>query len=483
MEPNQQSQQQRLEPSRRVRVVQWLRWLLKATVWHGLTMVMDRIGFTPSTVQVFCFDPDANRLLVLRTGEHASGYGPVQGLRRGALTFGLVPVRADVREDARQELLEEAVIDAPSLTDFLVAERYREGPHRQYDCTVLVVFCRMTQLGLRAETGEGEPCWLPLNAAVAAFGNEILRDMFADWRATPAVPADMVSNGREGTCSRRFLIGPPQAVKLPAARPGGTASPAASPSAALERFWDMPLLMLDMARALRARGFDEVYPSNRRSATELWAGMSSAARDCYRPDPRLWRDCRVLDARRVADLLGGWLDARIERLVGEGHAAKASSIPGWASPETALRVQARSGCEIALDLIYDSQDGRVGCFLTRGGAGGVMSDVLMYALMSARYQPIPVFRTHPIYRTDIGYKQASAADFRAMGSLHYRLDGAPVGNAVFFPDGTWSEYGISGHGRCFFRRAADPLLPWGGEPVSTFVDVALPEVALAGHHA
>jgi hypothetical protein len=487
MEPNEQRQQQSTPPTWGVRLVQWLRWLLKLAIWQELTALLDRMGFTPSTVQLLCIDQDANRVLVLRTAEYASGYAPVQGLRRGALSFGLVPLRADVREDARRELLEEAVTEAPPLIELRVAERYREGRYRQFDCTVVVLFCRMSELRLRAETGQGEPCWLPLNAALAAFGNKTLRDMLADWRDAPVARSDTrrhvgrdekpAPSGHGGLCSRRFLIGPPDEVQGPAVagRRRAAAKTATASSAALDRFWEMPLLMLDAARALGPRGFDEVYQADRRFATELWAGMSFAARDCYRPDPRLWRDCRVLDARRVPDLLRGWLDARIERLAGDSYAAEASSIPGWASPETALTVQARSGCEISVDLIYDSRDDRIGCFLTRGGIGGITSDVLLYALMSERYLPIPVFHTHPSYRTETGYKQASVADFWVMGSLYYRLNGVPVGDCVVFPDGTFSEYGISGHGRCFFRRTGDPLLPPEGEPVATFIDVSLPE--------
>ncbi len=479
MELNEQ-QQQPVQPSRRVRLVQWLRWLMKATLWHGLTALLDRLGFTVSTVQVLCIDPEAERVLLLRTGECAPGYCPVQGVRRGTLSFGLAPLRADVRADARRELLAGAVMEAPPLLELRVAERYRDGRYRQLDCTVLVVFCRMSQLSLRAETGAGEPCWLPLKAAVAAFGNQTLRDMIADWRDAPAAPADSESNGRAGASSPRFLMGPPEEVQALAARTGGSAiKDTMAPSVALERFWEMPVLMLDAARELGARGFGEVFQADRSSATELWTGMSFAARDCYRPDPRLWRDCRFLDARLVPDLLRGWLDARIERLIGDSHPAEASSIPGWASPETALRVQARSRCDISLELIYDSQDDRVGCFLTRGGIGGIMSDVLRYALMSERYLPIPVFHTRPIYRTEIGYKQAGAPDFWLVSALHYRLDGTPVGNSVVFPDGTWSEYGITGHDRCFFRRAGDPLLP-GGEPATTFIDVSLPERPLPG---
>ncbi|MCG6939828.1 MAG: hypothetical protein LJE69_01075 [Thiohalocapsa sp.] len=480
MEPNEERQQQAFRPSRLVRLVQWLRWLLKATVWHGMTALMDRIGFVLSTVQVFCIDPQAERVLVLRTGEYAAGYCPVQGLRRGTLSLRLVPLRADVREDARRELVEEALIEAPPLDAFLVAERYREGPYRQFDCTVLVIFCRVSELKLRGETGEGMPCWLPLSAAVAAFGNKTLRDMFADWRDAPVARTDMGARSRGGTSSRRFLIGPPDEVQT-RPPPQHDMSGADTITAALDRLWAMPLMMLEAARELGARGFDEVYQSDPKYARELWSGMSAAARDCYRPDPRLWRDCRLLSARGVAELLAGWREAAIERLAAHSVAGEARSIPGGATPETALGVQGRSACEISVDLIYDAEEDRVGCFLTRGGIAGVMSDVLLYSLMSARYLPIPVFHTHPIYRTEMGYKQASAADFWVMGSLYHRLNGAAVGDCCFFPDGTWTEYGITGHGRCFFRRAADPLLPPGGEPVTTFVDVSLPERPRPGH--
>lgn len=480
MESIQEPQRPVERPSRRVQLVQWLRWLLKATVWHGLTALLDRLGFTPATVQVLCIDPVAERLLALRTSEYASGYCPVQGLRHGALSFGLTPLRADVREDARRELLEEAILEAPPLVDFLVAERYREGPYEQFDCTVLVVYRRMHELRLREETGEGEPCWLPLGAAVAAFGNKTLRDMLADWRDEPAAiggAASGIGPEQGGTPSaRRVLVGPSTEMRAGGAPVSGVAPDRSDArSAALERFWPMPLLALEAARELGARGPEQVYQADPKYAAELWSGMSTAARDCYRPDPRLWRDCRLLDVRRVQALLSGWRQARLDRLTTPGGDGEALSTPGWATPEAALALQGRSRCEISLDLIYDSREDRVGCFLTRGAFGGVMSDVLLYALMSGRYLPIPVFHTHPSYRTAIGYKQPSAADFWVMGALCYRLDGAPVGDAVFFPDGTWTEYGISGHGRCFFRRAGDVLLPPGGELVTSFVDIALPE--------
>jgi hypothetical protein len=289
----------------------------------------------------------------------------------------------------------------------------------------------------------------------------VLRDTLADWLDDP-------DTGDEAA-HRRFLLGPPEVVRpmLVAPEPPATAS--------LQQLWPMALRMLDTARQLGRRDATEVYQANPTFATELWHGMSTAARDCYRPDPRLWRDCRLLHAERIADLLPGWWDARLEAVSERHRDGDARSIPGKATPAAALALQQRTGAELSLDLIYDSEEDRVGCFVTRGGLGGVMSDVLLYAMMSARYIPIPVFHTHPIFRTPLGFKQPSPADFWLMGSLHYRLGGAPVGDAVFFPDGTWTEYAITGHDHCAFRRAGDPLLPPSGELVTRFADIPLPE--------
>jgi hypothetical protein len=445
-------------PARRVTLVQWLRWLNRVTIWYGLTTLLDRLGFTPTTVQVLCIDIAADELLLLQTREFSCGYSPVQGLRRGSLTFGLVAPRIDVRADARRELLEEAVLDAPPLADFWVAERYREGPYAQFDCTVLVVPCRKQDLALRGETSEGKPVWLPVSKAVATLDNPALRDLIADWRED--------SGTGPAVRERRFLLGPSDEL-----RP----RPTATEPEAIERLWSMALRMLAAARALGRRDATQVYQANPTFAGELWRGMSTAARDCYRPDPRLWRDCRLLHAERIAELLRGWWDARVEALSERGRNGDARSIPGKATPAAAVAAWERTDCAFSLDLIYDSEEDRVGCFLTRGGEGGVTSDVLLYAMMSSRYLPIPVFHTHPRFRSTLGYKQPSPPEFWLMSALYYRLNGAPVGDAAFFSDGTWTEYGITGHGRCFYRRAADALLPAAGEPATRFVDLTLPE--------
>jgi hypothetical protein len=447
--------------SRRLRLVQWLRWLLKATIWHGLTALLDRAGLTLRTVQVLCVDRESDLLLLLRAREYPCGYCPVQGLRTGALSFGLISPRVDVRDDARRELLEEALLEAPPLAEFRVAERYREGRFAQFDCTVLVVPCNSQQLPLRARTGEGTPVWLPLAEALDTLGNPVLRDTLADWLDDP-------DTGEEAA-HRRFLFGPPEVVRpmLDAPEPPATES--------LQQLWPMALRMLDTARQLGRRDAAEVYQANPAFATELWHGMSTAARDCYRPDPRLWRDCRLLHAERIADLLPGWWDARLEAVSERHRDGNARSIPGKATPSAALALQQRSGCGFSLDLIYDSEEDRVACFLTRAGLGGVVSDVLLYALISSRYLPIPVFHTNPNFRSPLGYKQPLVADFWRMRLLYHQLNGSPVGEAVFFPDGTCTEYGISGHGYCCFRRAGDPLLPAIGELATTFMTLALPE--------
>jgi 8-oxo-dGTP pyrophosphatase MutT (NUDIX family) len=158
-----------------VRLAQHARRLLKATIWHGLTAALDRVGLTLSTVQILCIDRTRGLVLVLRTDEYPSGYCPVQGLRkqRGPLPlFG--SDAADVREDARRELGEEATLAPPSLARFRIALKYREGPYRQFDCTVLVVDCEAAELELRPETAEGIACWSPVAEVVGVLNNPVL---------------------------------------------------------------------------------------------------------------------------------------------------------------------------------------------------------------------------------------------------------------------------------------------------------------------
>jgi hypothetical protein len=442
--------------SRGLRIARWLRWLLKATIWTGVSTALDRLGYTLATVQVLCIDREIDHMLVLRTPLDSRGYTPVQGLRRGSVGLGLVPLRADVREDARRELEEEAVLNPSPVEDFWVAERYREGAWGQFDCTVLVVFGRRRELRLRAETDEGAPCWLPIPEALRLLGRPRLRELVEKWQDDP--------EQTESADRRRFLIAPGH---LPKPEGGGSATDDV-PS------WSMPLVMLAEARAAGHRTADAVYHANPDFAAQLWEGMDTSARDCYRPDPRRWRDCRLLDAPDLGTLLRGWEAARLELLASPAQTLDARTIAGRTSPQAALALQRRSGNEFSLDLIYDSERDLVACFVTRGCLGGIMSDVLLYALISARFVVIPIFHTHPSQCSDRGYKQPSTADYWVMQSLYLQMDGAPVGDCVASPDGSLAEYGISAGGQVFYRRTADPLLPEGGESFYSFADVQCP---------
>ena len=443
-----------------MRLVQWLRWLLKATVWYPATALLDRAGARLETVQVLCVDLQAQRMLLLRTPECPGGYCPVQGMRRGAPWLGLCGYRPDPRVDARRELGEEALVDPPALEEFHVAERYREGRWVRFDCTVLVVFCRAASLRLRAESGEGRPVWMPIERAVRVLDNRLLKGVLLDVQGDP--PASELS------ARQRYLRGPPHAVERRAA------APAAAVSVLPAGFWSMPARMLAAVRALGRRPFEDVYQSNAAQAAQFHDALSAAERSDLAADSRLWLDCRSLDERDAAPLLSRWPQARDEEIRAGIWGEEVRSVPGWITPAAAIAIQRRTGCEISLDLVYDADGDRAACFVTRGGGAGVMSNLLLYALMSARYMPIPVFHTHPVYRTEItGYKQPSLADCGVMGSLRRRYDGAAVGDCVFFPDGSWTEYGVTGQGRCFYRRAGDALLPPGGEPVTTLFEIGL----------
>lgn len=166
-------------PSLGVRLRQRARWLVKLTLWQPLTTLLDRLGFTLETVQTLCIDPEAGgaggMLLVISTTEldlwGRRRLSTVRGLRDP--TFRLWPPAlaygADPRIDARRELLEEALDDAPGIDRFECVARYRSGRFGQFDGRVYRVRCRMTEWPMRAETAEGVSCWIP----VAEFVHEL----------------------------------------------------------------------------------------------------------------------------------------------------------------------------------------------------------------------------------------------------------------------------------------------------------------------
>jgi 8-oxo-dGTP pyrophosphatase MutT (NUDIX family) len=165
----------------RTRITRRARWLLKQTLWTPVTTLMDRIGLTLQAVQVLCIDDGADdgagRVLMLLTGEldrrGRLRLCPVQGLRRPRrLLLAGRRYGEDPREDARRELLEEALLPAdadraPPTDAFEPVARYREGRFGQFDCHVFVVNTRRDAFRLRSETGEGLACWARIDGVAA----------------------------------------------------------------------------------------------------------------------------------------------------------------------------------------------------------------------------------------------------------------------------------------------------------------------------
>ena len=168
----------------RIKLIQKARQLIKSTIWTPLTLILDRIGLGLHTVQVLCIDRSADggvgRVLILMCDEVAGGYSPVQGLRQSQrLLSPWSTLEPDARADACAELREEATPKPPALERFRLVRRYREGTRGgratgQFACSVYVIDCTIDEIPLRGENGEGTPCWVRLEDAVAWLNNPIL---------------------------------------------------------------------------------------------------------------------------------------------------------------------------------------------------------------------------------------------------------------------------------------------------------------------
>ncbi len=90
-----------------------------------------------------------------------------------------------------------------------------------------------------------------------------------------------------------------------------------------------------------------------------------------------------------------------------------------------------------------------------------MSNLMFYFCFSTRYRVLPVFHTHPGDRSDLGQYMPSAADYWVMSTLRDGLGGA-VGERVYFPDCSCTEYGVAGAGAYFFRRQREPAYLFPG---------------------
>lgn len=150
---------------------QWLRWAIKRSVWTPLTSVFKVINQPLQSVQVLVVDRPRKLVLLLRTPEAASGYFPVQGLRK---RLHWLPAQAvyydDPREDARRELIEEAVDDKVEesllpLEKFRLLHRYWEGGRGQFDCRVYLLEVDSQAIPLREAGSEGLPLWMRVEDA------------------------------------------------------------------------------------------------------------------------------------------------------------------------------------------------------------------------------------------------------------------------------------------------------------------------------
>ncbi len=154
------------------------------------------------------------------------------------------------------------------------------------------------------------------------------------------------------------------------------------------------------------------------------------------------RDQWLTAARRFRDLAD-----LILGLPGDNHSAV-----GPLSPSLALAYQARSGSELALELVYDRGRRLPFPLITRGTDGGAFSDLGLYLQLSPEYLVLPCFHTHPSPWSELGYEMPSEADYRVLEGLRHQLGGIGVCDRVIFPGGRRTLYGVDEQGRWFHER-------------------------------
>jgi hypothetical protein len=140
---------------------------------------------------------------------------------------------------------------------------------------------------------------------------------------------------------------------------------------------------------------------------------------------------------------------------------------GTLSPRQAVEFQRRVRAEIALDLAYDRATDRLCALTTRGCEGGNFSNLGLYLRLSSRYVVLPVFHTHPGLDNEVGRRKASLADYTLLRCLHDRLNGTGVDERIYFPDHSYTRYGIDDDGVPFDE-------PGDGNGRRSLPDLALP---------
>lgn len=212
-------------------------------------------------------------------------------------------------------------------------------------------------------------------------------------------------------------------------------------------------IMLRRARALGAAALvvDE-RPVVRKLSLDFDRQLEALDRDYLNAAARHWHHAGALRLTDAADLARLWPDAVLSDPRSSALPAEVHSAPGVIDPSVAIEIQRHCDCEVSADLVYDTREDRVASFVTRGCRGGVMSNLIFYFWFSSRYLVLPLFHTHPGIRNDLGLRMPSPADYWLMSALRTRLGGGPVGERVCFPDGSYTEYGVTGAGQYYFRR-------------------------------
>lgn len=215
--------------------------------------------------------------------------------------------------------------------------------------------------------------------------------------------------------------------------------------------------MLASARRLAPTAAATAAGADPALAAEFHAGLADWERALTLPTAPVWRDGIDALPDDPAALAALWLPGDGPALVVPETMAETSTVPGAITPAQALALQARTGCELSVDLLFDPDSGRVGAFTTCGCFGGVMSNLMFWAWFSGRYAHLPVFHTHPSLENECGERMPSRADWWVMGSLRERLGGGAAGERIYFPDGSCTAYGITGAGDWFHRRCDEDL--------------------------
>lgn len=209
---------------------------------------------------------------------------------------------------------------------------------------------------------------------------------------------------------------------------------------------------------MRARARDVATLAQRSQIERALAGafakhLDTRALGYLEPAASHWRRAAEFERAEAGNELAKfWPDAVLSDSRSPLLPAEVHSVPAVVAASVAIEIQRQCDCEFSADLIYDTSHDQVASFVTRGCRGGVMSDLMFYFWFSPRYLVLPVFHTHPGVRSDLGLRMPSSADYGVMKSLQARLGDGAVGERVYFPDGSCTEYGVTGAGHYYFRR-------------------------------